>query len=98
MAFTNSIDVKTKPAIEERAITIIIIGDIIPADTAASPRISPPSIDIADPVVDDILKSLSLNISKEIIIKNASTMAGKGTAARWAFSSKSRGREIEFWL
>ncbi len=77
---------------------IIIIGDIIPAETAASPRINPPSIEMALPVVEDILKSLSLSISKEIIINNASITAGNGTNARWAFSKSKSDIGIASWL
>ena len=47
---------------EVRAITIIIIGDTIPALTAASPRISAPTIDKELPAKAGTLKSLSLSI------------------------------------
>ena len=63
----------------EIEITIIIIGEIIPADTAASPKIKPPRIETALPVDDCFLISLSHNISKEILINNASVKAEKGT-------------------
>ena len=65
--------------IEVIAITIIIIGDTIPAFTAASPNIRVPTIDRALDVNVGILKSLSLSISNDIIIINASINAGKGT-------------------
>ena len=79
IAEVNSIEVNTNPEIADIAITIIIIGDIIPADTAASPSTKPPNIDTAVPMVDAIRISLSLNISKEMVISSASTKAGKGT-------------------
>ena len=44
MALTSSIDGKTSPDIADIAITIIIIGEIIPAETAASPNMRPPKI------------------------------------------------------
>ena len=47
-AFDNSREENIKPDIDDMAITIIIIGETMPADTAASPRINPPRIDTAD--------------------------------------------------
>ena len=47
-AFDNSKEENIKPDIDDMAITMIIIGDTMPADTAASPRIKPPRIDTAD--------------------------------------------------
>ena len=79
IVFINSCDGKINPEIDEIAIIIIIIGDTIPAATAASPSINPPNIDIEDAEEFDILKSPSLNISKDIIINSASIYAGKGT-------------------
>lgn len=61
------------------AITIIIIGETIPALTAASPNIRAPTVDKALDVKDGLLKSHSLNISKENAIKRASKKAGNGT-------------------
>ena len=61
------------------ATTIIIIGETIPALTAASPKTSPPKIEMAVPIEEGIRISLSLKISNEIIIKIASIKAGKGT-------------------
>ena len=65
------------------AITIIIIGDTIPAFTAASPSIRAPTIDRALLEKLGILKSLSLNISNDIIMINASKKAGNGTDSLW---------------
>ena len=65
-------DGKISAAIEEIAIIIIIIGETIPALTAASPKISPPRIETALPVVADIRISDSFNISNAIIINKAS--------------------------
>ena len=79
MAEESSIDVKTSPEMAEMAITIIIIGEIIPALTAASPKTKPPKIDTAVPIVEAILISLSLRISNDTVINRASTKAGKGT-------------------
>jgi hypothetical protein len=82
-------DGNISPAIEEIAITIIMMGETIPALTAASPNINPPSIEIADPEVFDIRKSDSFNISKHISINSASMYAGKGTKVLPAFKVSS---------
>lgn len=63
--------------------TIIIIGETIPAFTAASPNIKAPTIDRALLLNDGILRSLSLNISKDNIIIRASKNAGNGTFSLW---------------
>ena len=69
-----------------------MIGDTIPALTAASPNINPPKIDTADDDVFDILRSDSFNISKQININIASMYAGKGTNVLPAFRVKSISR------
>ena len=61
------------------AIIIIIIGETIPADTAASPRIRAPTMDRAELAKLGNFKSLSLNISKDVIISMASIKVEKGT-------------------
>ena len=66
------------------AITIIIIGETIPAFTAASPRIRAPTMEMAELAKLGSFKSLSRSISKDTIIKNASTKAGNGTFSLWA--------------
>ena len=60
-------------------ITITIIGETIPADTAASPIIIPPNIEIALPPTLGLLVSLSFRISNASIIRRASTNPGNGT-------------------
>ena len=77
--FINSGSGNNKADMEVIAITIIIIGETIPAFTAASPSIRVPTIERALLVNDGILKSLSLNISNDIIIIKASMKAGNGT-------------------
>ena len=79
IADVSSIEVKAKPDIALIATTIIIIGDIIPAWTAASPNTKPPNIDTAVPIVYAIRISLSLNISNDTVIIIPSTKAGNGT-------------------
>ena len=64
------------------AITIIIIGDTIPAFTAASPRIKAPTIEMAEEAKLGSFKSLSLKSSKAISIIIASKKAGKGTGRK----------------
>ena len=66
------------------------MGLTIPALTAASPSINPPSIDIDEALVEDILISHSFNISKHIIINIASIYAGNGTKLLPAFSISNR--------
>ena len=78
-ALIISIDEKASPDIADIDITIIIIGEIIPAATAASPNIKPPSIDTDVPILDGFLISLSLSISNDILINKASSKAEKGT-------------------
>lgn len=65
--------------IAEREMTITIIGDTIPAETAASPKTIAPKIEIAVPDKCGIRISLSRNISKTSVSPRASTIAGKGT-------------------
>jgi len=77
--FITSGSGKSSADIAVIAITIIIIGDTIPAFTAASPSIRAPTIDRALLEKLGILKSLSLNISNDIIIIKASKKAGNGT-------------------
>ena len=61
------------------ATTITIIGETIPADTAASPKTRAPSIEREVPLVVGVKASASYNNSNVIISKNASIKAGKGT-------------------
>ena len=77
--FINSGSGKGNADIAVIDITIIIIGETIPAFTAASPRIKAPTIERALLLKLGILKSLSLNISNDTIIINASKNAGNGT-------------------
>ena len=79
-------------------ITIIIIGETIPAFTAASPKINAPTIDNALLLKLGILKSLSLNISNDIIIINASKNAGNGTDSLWEAKLISRSVGSNSWL
>ena len=66
----------------EIAMTIIMIGEMMPAETAALPKMIPPKIDKEFPSDERI--SLSLNISKDRINSSASIKAGNGTLTRWA--------------
>ena len=70
---------KLSPEIVVIATTIIIIGDTIPALTAASPSIKAPTIESVLPDTLFDLISLSLRISNENIMIIASTKAGNGT-------------------
>ena len=63
IALTTSIEENTKEEIAVTEITITIIGETIPADTAASPIIIPPKIEIALPPTLGLLVSLSFKIS-----------------------------------
>ena len=66
------------------ATTITIIGETIPAETAASPKTNAPSIDNEVPLVVGVSASASYNNSKVIISKKASTKAGNGTEDLWS--------------
>ena len=78
-ALINSGSTNVSDDIEVIAITIIIIGDTIPADTAASPRINAPTIDSAELAKLGNFKSLSLKISNDVIITKASIKVENGT-------------------
>ena len=78
-AFVNSGSEKIKDEMAVMATIIIIIGDTIPALTAASPKINAPTIDIAELAKLGNFKSLSLKISKANIIKRHSANVEKGT-------------------
>ena len=58
----NSIDEKERLATELIPTIIIVIGDTIPASTAACPKTKAPTIDIELLPLPENLKSLSLNI------------------------------------
>ena len=61
------------------ATTITIIGDTIPALTAASPKTKAPKIERDAPLTLGVRASASYNNSNVNISKNASTKAGNGT-------------------
>ena len=84
----------------EIEMTIIIMGEMIPADTAASPKIRPPRMETALPMEAGFRISLSLRISKEILINRASIKAEKGTLVLCAekFKSKSKGSMSWLWV
>ena len=66
------------------ATTIIIIGETIPALTAASPRMRAPTIEMAELAKLGSFRSVSLNISNEVIIMIHSVNVEKGTFSLWA--------------
>lgn len=76
------------------------MGESIPALTAASPITSPPRIETDVPTFDGILASLSLSISKHIIITRASINPGKGTLSLWEAKlvSKFIGTDSGLWV
>ena len=75
--------VKNIEQIAVTATTITIIGDTIPALTAASPKTSAPSIEREVPLEVGVKASASYNNSNVNINKNDSTRAGNGTPDRW---------------
>ena len=77
--FINSGSVINNADVSVIAITIIIIGDTIPAATAASPNIRAPTIDRELVVKFGSLKSHSFNISNDNTIIIASMNALNGT-------------------
>ena len=78
-AVINSGSTNIRDEIDVMAIIIIIIGETIPALTAASPKIRAPTIDIAELAKLGSFRSLSLNISNAMVIKRASKKAENGT-------------------
>ena len=81
-AVVNCGSIKISEEIDVIATIMIIIGDTIPALTAASPRIKAPTIERAELAKLGNFKSLSLRISNAIVINNASTKAENGTFSR----------------
>ena len=79
MALISSGSVKSRADTTVMAIMIIMIGETIPALTAASPKTRAPTIDRALVVKVGSLKSHSFNISKDDSINMASKKVGKGT-------------------
>ena len=79
---TMSLSLNKNDATDDIAITMIIIGDIIPASTAACPKTKAPTIDIDEPTTNGTLVSASLSISKLSQRSNASIKEGKGTPSR----------------
>ena len=80
---TTSISLNKNDDIDDIAITIIIIGDINPALTAASPSTRAPTIEMDVPKALGILVSASLKSSNVNIRSNASIMEGNGTPDLW---------------
>ena len=78
-ALMNSGSTNVSEEIDVIAITIIMIGDTIPADTAASPNIKAPTMDKAELAKLGSFKSLSLKISNDVIIRIASINVENGT-------------------
>ena len=81
--FMKSISVKIKLHIDVKATTITVIGETIPASTAACPKTKAPTILMAADILLGLLKSLSLNISKIVVSKIISKVVGKGTPSLW---------------
>ena len=77
--FMKSMSVKTKLQIDVKATTMTVIGETIPASTAACPRTKAPTILMAADILLGLLKSLSLKISKMVVSKIISKVVGKGT-------------------
>ena len=76
---TISLSLNKNDATDDIAITMIMIGDIRPASTAAWPKTKAPTIDIDEPTTNGTLVSASLSISKLSQRSNASIKDGKGT-------------------
>ena len=97
-ALINSGSTNIKDDMEVIATTIIIMGDTIPAFTAASPNIKAPTMEMAELAKLGNLRSLSLNISKERIIRIHSKKAEKGTSSLWAAILINNSVGIISWL
>ena len=97
-AFVNSGSENINEEIAVMATTIIMIGDTIPADTAASPKIKAPTMEMAELAKLGSLKSLSLNISNDRIINIASVNVENGTFFLCAAILISNSMGIISWL
>ena len=81
--FISSIDENASDETDEIPTIIMVIGDTIPASTAACPNTSAPTIEMELPPLPGNLKSLSLNIWNIIIMTNISNTVEKGTPSLW---------------
>ena len=97
-ALMNSGSTKFRDEMAVRATTIIMIGETIPALTAASPRISAPTIEMAELAKLGSLRSHSLKISKDTIISIHSMKAAKGTPSLWLAFLISNSKGLISWL
>ena len=79
----NSIDEKASDATDEIPTIIIVIGETIPASTAAWPKTKAPTIEIELPPLPGKRISLSLNIWNIKLITIISKTVEKGTPSLW---------------
>lgn len=98
IVLTISLSLNRKDATDDKAIIIIIIGEINPASTAACPRTNAPTIDIEEPSTDGTLVSASLSISNVRKSSSASTDDGNGTPSLWIEKLISTGVGKVSWL
>ena len=77
--FINSIDVNAKDATDDIPTIIMVMGDTIPASTAAWPNTKAPTIEIEELPLPGNLKSLSLSIWNIKLITNISNTVENGT-------------------
>ena len=96
--FVNSGSVIVNDDIDVIAIIIIIIGDTIPASTAAWPSIRAPTIERELVVKFGNLNSLSFSISKDTNIISASVKAEKGTFSLWVAKLINNFNGNKLWL
>ncbi len=87
----NSSTGSAKEARAVKATITTIIGLAIPADTAASPTIKPPTIPMVFPSGPGILIPASRRSSKENSINNVSIVTENGTVALVSYSDLSSG-------
>ena len=79
----KSISENSRLDIDVIATIITAIGEAIPADTAASPRIKPPTMLKELPIFDGTRISPSLNISKMVTRIIISTTIENGSILTW---------------
>ena len=95
--FIKSISVNIRLHIEVNATTITVIGETIPASTAAWPSTKAPTILMAADMLFGLLMSLSLSISNIVVSNIISNVVGKGTPSLCMARDINNLSGIVFW-
>ena len=95
--FMKSMSVKTRLQIDVKATTMTVIGETMPASTAACPKTKAPTILMAADILLGLRKSLSLSISNMVVSNIISKAVGKGTPSLWMARDIRSLSGIVFW-